>query len=48
MGKVFDFVFQSAKGKGGYNVSTGTIYHPPKGQGKIKVKAKMKQRKEGK
>ena len=49
MGKIFDFVFKRLdKNDGGYNVSSGAIYHPPKGKGKSpKVKSKMVKRQNG-
>ena len=43
MGNIFRFKFKSAdlKGSGGsYDVSSGKIVHPRKGEGKVKVKSK--------
>lgn len=45
MGRIVDFLFKKAslEGRGAsYNVSTGVIKHPPKGQGKVKVTSKTK------
>lgn len=46
MGRITEFVFKKlVLNDGGYNVSTGKITHPPKGQGKspkVKVKTKTK------
>jgi len=40
---VFKFIFKSVdiKGSGSYNTDTGVIKHPPKGQGRVKVKSKV-------
>lgn len=51
MGRVTEFLFKklTMQGKGAsYNVSTGVIKHPPKGQGKVKVTSKTKTTKEKK
>lgn len=40
---VWKFLFGGVEVDGGsYNVSNGTIKHPPKGKGKVKVKTKTK------
>lgn len=50
MGRITEFVFKKIiLNDGGYNVSTGAIYHPPKGKGKSpKVTSKTKTTKEKK